>query len=253
MKTVPLWLRSLIPLFLILVTVLDGRPVSDGRLEASFLVARGRMPTESERAAWSGRAEGSSFGELLERHREAIEEDPEEQKGVRARAWRDAFGIVPESLREERSNGRAGKNYREQLQGHLERMRADAETYEAVIHRAYRRVLRRDAYAEELTYWENYDVIPFHLLAASVENWAWRNQPGLMSTAGVPTVTVNSDYLRTQRVAPRVADQIRVALGEERTGPPEENPAAFGRNVIAIGAEGLLSTGRIHFVAAGNS
>jgi hypothetical protein len=138
------------------------------------------------------------------------------------------------------------------VQRHIQRLGGNPVEYEQVMHRAYRLHLERDAYAVELDYWRARPALSFVLLAGCVENWARRNQPGLMATAGVPSVSVNSHYLAAVRLSSAVAAEARAAAG---LPPPGDAAlaAALGRHVVAPGAATIASVGGIHFAAAGGS
>jgi beta-glucanase (GH16 family) len=79
-----------------------------------------------------------------------------------------------------------------------------------------------------------------------VYDWARRNQPGLMFTAGVPSAAVNNPYLATARLSPAVAAEARAAAA---LGSP--SPAALGLHIVAPGATSVASVGGVHFAAAG--
>ncbi len=86
----------------------------------------------------------------------------------------------------------------------------------------------------------------FALLAACIDDWARRNQPGLTVTSGPAAVNVNSPYLATVRLSPALAAELRAASGFQRPAKP-----ALGYHVVAPGAEAVESVGGIHFAAAG--
>jgi hypothetical protein len=77
-----------------------------------------------------------------------------------------------------------------------------------------------------------------------MEDWARRNQPGLMVTSGTPTISINCDYLATVRLSPKVAAEAREGAGLPPAGDG-------GTHVIAAGAGAIVSGGRIHFAMAG--
>ena len=89
-------------------------------------------------------------------------------------------------------------------------------------------------------------MLPFALLAACIDDWARRNQPGLTVTSGPAAVNINSPYLVTVRLSPGLAEEVRAAAGFERPRNP-----ALGYHVLAPGAGRVASVGGIHFVAAG--
>lgn len=218
------------------------------RIAASFVLVLGRAPTATELTEWEASA-GVPLATQLAARREALQRDPALQRIVAAKAWQDAFGRTPTADEITAAVG-AGGTYTEQLKRHVGWLAAHPAEYAQVLHRAYRFLLQRDGFELELDYWKPAGALPYALLVACIEDWARRNQPGLMVTTGIPTASVNCRYLATVRLAPAVAAEARVAAGLAPAGEPALAVAA-GRNVVAVGAEALSSAGGICFVAAG--
>lgn len=243
------------PLFTVAVLVLSTLTAhgqakdQPERIAASFVLAQGRMPTTDEIARWT-QAEPRSLAELLVRQREQLQASPEAQRAVKVKAWQDAFGRTPGENEIAAAASNRGGTYTELMKLHLERLAAHPLEFEQVLHRVYRFLLQRDAYLLEVDYWKQQGVLPYALLVACVEDWARRNQPGLMVTTGIPTVSVNSRYLATVRLSPAVAVEARAATGLAPAGDSVRAIAA-GRNLVAAGAELITSSGGIHFVATG--
>jgi hypothetical protein len=215
------------------------------RIAASFVLALGRGPTADEIVRWT-QPQSLSLANLLARQREQLQADPTMQRAVIVKAWQDAFGRTPG---EDETKAASGGTYTEQMQRHLRRLTAHPEEYEQVLQRAYRFLLQRDAYTLEVDYWKQQGSFSYALLVGCVEDWARRNQPGLMVTTGIPTVSVNSRYMVTVRLSPAVAAEARAAVGLVAADPVFA--IAAGRNLLAAGAAGITSNGGIHFVAAG--
>ncbi len=220
------------------------------RVAASFVLALGRAPTAMELAGGEASAALPLAAQLAAR-REALQRDPALLSTVTVKAWQDAYGRTPTADELKAAVG-AGGTYTEQLKRHVAWLAAHPAEYAQVLHRAYRLLLQRDAFDLELAYWKPEGALPYALLLACLEDWARRNQPGLMVTTGIPTASVNSRYLVTARLAPAVAAEARVAAGLAPAGDAALAVAA-GRNLVAVGAEGVSSAGGIHFVAAGSA
>jgi hypothetical protein len=219
------------------------------RVAASFVLALGRIPTAEETTQWGGAAP-LSLADLIARHRSRLEAAPAERRTVLERASRDAFGIaggVP---------GTGGPaptgTYAEMMTEYLRWLDAHPDEYQQVVQRAYRAVLARDAHPIEVDYWRKRPVTSLALLAACLDDWALRNRPGLMATAGVPAVSINSRYLAAVRLSAAVAAEARAVAGVASVGGPSL-AAASGRNVVAPGAGEIVSVGGIHFTAAGSA
>lgn len=219
------------------------------RIAASFILARGRAPTGAELEQWAEQ-QPASIADLLARHRAELQADAAAQRQVAARAALDAFGRAATGA-ELAPDAAAG--YMELMNRHLGSLRAQPAEYEQVLRRAYRLVVRREAYPEEIDYWRERGTLPFALVAACLEDWMRRNQPGLMVTTGTPTVSASSRYLVTAPLAPAIANEARAAAGLPGVsrGPQEENPGANGRNLVAAGAEAIVTGGHRYFAAAG--
>lgn len=239
-------------MFAATVTVAQSA-ANDERITAAFVLALGREPEASEREHWRTQGELSVAG-LLDAIREHLGTEPSAARLAAWRACRDALGREATEAELDAESG-ADALYVERVQRHRERLAQDAGEYAGVIQRAYRFVVGREAYAEELTYWRERGVFPYVLLVGCLDDWARRNQPGLMVTSGTPTVSINCVYLTTVRLSPVIATEARVAAGlaKPHEGAVEENPAAFGRNVIAAGADRIVAGGQIHFLVAGRA
>jgi hypothetical protein len=136
------------------------------------------------------------------------------------------------------------------MKHHLASLAANPAQYIEVIDRAYQLVIRRAGYPEEHAYWKGHGTLPYVLLVGAIENWALRNQPGLMVTTGTPSIAVNSRFLRTQRLPLPVANEIRTLIGL----PVWTDVARLnnpGNNVVAVGAGGIASVGGVHFMLTG--
>jgi hypothetical protein len=219
------------------------------RIAASFVLALGRVPAADETTQWGGAAP-RSLADLIASHRSRLEATPAEQRTVIERANRDAFGLA---------SGMAGSGgpsatgaYIDMVKVYVRWLDAHPDEYLQVVQRAYRAVLAREAHPVEIDYWRKRPVTSFALLAACLDNWALRNRPGLMATAGVPAVSVNSRCLAAVRLSAAVAAEARAVAGLAIVGGPDL-AAASGRHVVAPGAGEIVSVGGIHFTAAGSA
>lgn len=223
-------------------------PEQRERIAASFVLALGRIPSPKEMEDAVNAP--PKVAELLARHREHLRRNGDARAAVAAKAMLDAFG--PGATVPTGASADHAAIYTERLAGHVEWLAAHPAEYDATIHRAYRLVLERNAYDVELDYWRRQPALPFALLAACIDDWARRNQPGLTATTGVAAVSVNSPYLETVRLSPAVAAEARAAAGL----PPADDRALGAtpdRHVVAAKAARLVSVGGIHFVAAGGA
>ena len=249
MRLTHLSVRLLVPIGIacLCAAVLAQSPVQEERIAASFVLALGRTPTPDEIQRWST-GDAPPLADYIARHRRQLSGDRAAEQAVIVKASQDALGRAPTDD-EARSLSGVGI-YADLMQRHLRWLAAHPADYEQTMHRAYRFLLKRDAYSVEIEYWSRQPVLSFALIVGCVEDWARRNQPGLMATTGIASVSINSRYLATVRLSPGVAAEARAAAGLAK----EADPAlalALGRTVVAPGAEQVASVGGIAFVAAG--
>ena len=226
-----------------------AQTAQEERVAASILLALGRAASPAEIDEWAARGP-ATVSDLMALHRQQIQRDAVARRAVAEKAGQDAFGLAPGA-------GPAGVlpgegTYAELVQRHLVWLAEHPDEYGQMVHRAYRLVLARDAYSIEVEYWARQPPLSFALLAGCIEDWARRNQPGLMATTGVAAVSVNSRYLATVRLSPAVAAETRATLGLTPAGGAAL-AAATGRHVAAPGAAHVASVGGVHFAAVGGA
>ncbi len=228
------------------VTAFAQSDVKEERINAAFLLALGRPPVPAELSQWKARAPGDVASVVAALDRTL---DVATSREVAIRAAADAFGREPSSAELAKAVD-ARADYTGLMKAHLQTLTADRAAFAQVLRGAYQLVLGRDPYEIETKYWQDKPVLSFVMLAGCLENWARRNQPGLMVTAGTPTVSANCRWLRTVALSRAVAAEARAASGLLPDGNPDL-AAAIGRNVIAVGGGAVASNGGIAFVAAG--
>ncbi|MFP4283359.1 MAG: hypothetical protein ACLFU2_12110 [Opitutales bacterium] len=247
--------KSRAPLLLLVCTlggllgseVLAQAGVDAEREAAAALLALGEPADAKE----SGDAGGGSVADRMTHYRSALRDDRSLQEATRDRAHRDAFGLTLEAGPQGWSLPRdTGPLYVDYIEAALDWLKGHPEVYREVIERAYAEVVHRAPYAEELAYWRERGPLSFVLLAGGIEDWARRNQPGLMVTTGVATVSIRSEFLTTQRLSPEVAAETRGAVGMEPEAV-DGGVRTIRHHVIAPGAERIASRGGIHFIAVG--
>lgn len=232
----------------LLATVVPSSAQSTAQevISASTMIAFGRPALAGELA--DPLYANKTLAELLKAHQEDLKNDPALQRLVDNQAEVDAKGWRVEmkggDLRER------GVLYVERLKQNLETLGKSPDWYRDSINRAYQLVIRRDAYPEEFAYWKNYGTLPYVVLVGAIENWAFRNQPGLMVTTGTPSIAINSRFLRTQRVPLGLANEAREVL-DLPVWTDVARQHSPGRNIVAVGAKDVESVGGVHFLLAG--
>jgi hypothetical protein len=241
--------RSLLGLALLplaVVTALAQTAEQKEIINASCMLAFGRPAADGELI--DPLHANKSLAELIQAHVDDLKNDPELQRVTELRAQEDARGYALHGHK-----GIAtpmGVTYAEYMKQNVEFLSRSPDHYRQAIDKAYQLVIRRPAYPEEHEYWKNHGTLPYVLLVGAIENWAIRNQPGLMVTTGTPSIAVNSRFLRTQRVPLSVANEIRPLIGLPIWTDVARlsNP---GNNVVAVGAGGIASVGGVHFMLTG--
>ncbi|GAB5558813.1 MAG: hypothetical protein SynsKO_04600 [Synoicihabitans sp.] len=205
--------------------------IETDRARAAYALGLGLLPTDAE-------TKGSqTVADHISDIRKSIQSDAMVQAAVHARAYHYTFGVeVGDPSRVDGGNG----IFAESVAAHLKTMGEKPSVYRTVLQRAYQHVVGRDVYEEEIAYWSEHPTLPYALLVGCIEDWARRNQPGLMNTSGTPTISINCELLVTARLSPEVAAEAAAWVAE---GP--------GAVIIAPGGETLKSVGDIRFVVAG--
>lgn len=224
-------------------------PAPSERIAASYLLALGRLPSAAEIEPWRNE-EKILIRDLVARLQQQLQKNPDLQQATRVKAFEDAFGRAPRAGEIDVAGGADTRTYTEWMNRHIQQLAAHADDYREVLDRAYRLVVRRGVYEEEVAYWKARETLSYALLVGCIEDWARRNQPGLMVTAGTATVSINSNYLTTVRLPPAIAEEARAVVGLP-TADTDYFRYGSSRTVIAAGAGDVVSGGRIHFVAAG--
>jgi hypothetical protein len=234
----------LVATFLAPAFAVQDKVAQEERITAAYLLALGRAPSASEIDVIA-KDSPSSVAAAIESIQHRIEKEPALQQAISLKAFRDTYGREPsdgELLR--------GGDYTSLMNRYIEKLAISPEEYKHVLERAYRLVVKRGLYDEEIGYWKPYGTLPFALVVACLDEWARRNQPGLMVTTGTAAVSANCHYLTTVRLSPSVAEEARAAL-KFPLAPTSDYYYASNRTVITPGGEQIVSNGRVHFVAAG--
>ena len=222
----------------------------DGGLPAAAgLLVLGRVPSADEIAA-AEREGAKTAAQLREHFSKKLSAEQNARTLAAKQAWRDAFGRDPSQA--ELGAGAKEASYVDLLRAHVKALGENAADYDAVVERVYQQVIRREPYDREMTYWRERGPLPYFLVAAALENWAQRNQPGLMVMGGTATVSINSSFLRGVVLMPDEAAALRAVFALQPEGP-EAIANAGSRTIVAPGAAELVSNGPIFFAAAGVS
>jgi hypothetical protein len=221
--------------------VAESASQTDERQLAAHVLAFGVAP-ESHQPA-TGHA---TIASLLEQHRTRLQADAKAGAAVRQRAWRDAFGRDPSSD-EIREASSPALTYADWMRHHVTFLGSDKAANYETLRRAYLTAVRREPYPEEIDYWRPHGALPFVVLVACLEDWARRNQPGLMVTAGEPTISPQSRLVRAYALSPAVAAEARAAAGLAVADP------GTPRRILVAGADRIVAQGGVHLLVVGRS
>ncbi len=238
----PKWFSSLLCAGALLAPSVFAQTSPEGqRAAVAWIQVFGEIPAT---AAIEQTAKGGSIPAIAAALRQQLGRNEAAAREVAERAWADTFGP---SRPFETGESSGPVSYLELVGAHLESLQTAPQNRRALIDAAYTAVLGRQAYDIEHDYWLGRPPIPFLLVTACLDDWARRNQPGLMATAGPPCIPVDSRRIRTLRLAPAIATEARALLhGDASDGALA---LARGESVLAPGAAGIISVGGIPFLA----
>lgn len=184
----------------------------------------------------------ASFITLIAEGREQLREQPALKTAVVVKAYFDALGRLPTDG-ELRAESDADAMYAERVASLVHALSSNPAEYAQVLDRAYRVVVGRSLYPAETEYWSKRKTMSFTFVAACLDSWVRRNQPGLMMTAGDAIASVNSTCLSTRRLTPEIAAEIAKAF------PWQDATAAESVRIVSPGCAAASSAGGIAFVA----
>ena len=215
------------------------------RVAVAHMLVLGQQPSANELSEWQGQ-ETLTLEQILAKARQRLRDDRSLERQVTERSFQDAYGRDMDAEDRAELEDRFGDDhgYTRAMKHHIDWLAVQPDEYERVINRAYRFVIQRDAYAEEIEYWTERETLSYVLLVGCIEDWARRNQPGLMVTAGTPTISINCPYLTTMRLSPAIAAEARRAVDLAQSGGEKHY-------IVAAGADRVVSEGGIHFALVG--
>ena len=222
-------------------------PANTAPVDAAFVLTLGRLPSNEERAA-ALKADGDIVARI-QALRQRLSSDLVLDHDAATRAYEDAFGQVPTAA--DLAGGKPATSYTDAVAGHLQWLAAHPDAYVEVIERVYPLVISRKVYPEEIAYWKKQPPLPFVLLVGCVENWARRNQPGLMVTTGTPTMSVNSEFLTTVPLGPAEAHAAAEAFKLPIDTAPESSRSQ-PHHLVAAGGASVATDGGMYFAVAGS-
>jgi hypothetical protein len=217
------------------------------RIQASYLIALGRLATEDEVKYWIGQ-NPKSVSDLVTRHRDYLTRDNGTHQDVIRRSYLAALGKPPSGS--EMQHWMAGSDtYTNLVTNHTNWLRSNPAQYVEVIKRSYQNVLGRPAKDAEVNHWKNQGVFAYCILAACHEDWKKRGgEATATATKAVPT---SSSFLNTVSVSPNILSESKLAVSSLIGNDGASMVAAGGGNMVAAGGGNMVAAGGGNMVAAG--
>jgi hypothetical protein len=215
------------------------------RIQASYLLAFGRLATDDEVKYWSGQ-NAKSVSDLVLRHRDYLKGNPGPHEDVIRRSYQAALGKTPDA--KEIKHWMAGNDtFTGLVNNHVDWLRSNPTEYENVIKRSYQKVLGRAATAGEVNYWKGQGVYAYSVLAACHEDWKKRGGER-KDKAVLPT---SSNYFSSYPVSAGVLAETRTAVSNVIGQNGANIVGNAGGNLVAAGAGNMVAAGGGNMVAAG--
>lgn len=229
----------------------DARQLKRERIQASYMLAFGRAPQESEITYWQGRNDANTIEQMVNLHKDYFKSNRAANNEVIAKAYLDALGRNP--IQSELDYWAKGSNsYVELMKNHISWLSGNPAEYEKVIKRSYSFVLGRQPDAGEISYWRGQGVFSYVLLVGCHEDWKRRNNnnSGAKKTSGASQIPASPTYVALVPVSAQVATEARSFAGLVAAGAGNL-VAAGGGNLVAAGGGNLVAAGGGNLVAAG--
>lgn len=212
---------------------------STERIQASYLVALGRVPNSGEIAYWRGQG-NLSVQQLIDRHKKYIGEDRGTRESIIRKSYVDVLGYNP-SPDEVKYHSQFNRTYAQMVNEHIEYAKRYGHIHDNIIKNSYQLAFRRQPNDGELRYWKQFGVISYSYLVSMHEEYKKANN--YPSNRVLP---MNSS-VSFAPVSASVLSETRFAFGE-LVG---HMVAAGGGNMVAAGGGNMVAAGGGNMVAAG--
>lgn len=251
---IPMNTLRLLAAFLIgsVASLLSAQTVGDAvakihreRIQASYLLAFGRLATDAEVKHWTGQ-NPKSVAELVTKHRDYLTRDTGTHQDTIRRSYLAALGVAPKP--EEIRHWMSGNDtYTGLVKNHVNWLKANPAEYEKVIKRSYQTVLGRQPTPAEVSHWKGQGVFAHYVLAACHEDWKRRGGAGLAK----PVFPASTSFAATVQVTPNIMNETRSAVSSLIGNDAGSIVGNAGGNLVAAGGGNLVAAGGGNMVAAG--
>lgn len=217
------------------------------RIQASYLLAFGRLPNSGEVTYWNGQGQ-KSVQQLIDNHKSYIKSNTGTAgKEVIIKSYVDALGYRP-SQAEINYHAQYGRTYSEMMNNHLIYLKGQPGEYDKVIRRSYQTALGRQPNEGELTYWRNQGLLSYMVLVNFHQDWKNRNTQGQSQAAAI---SANAPVLAVATVSANILSETKGAYNSLVSPGGSNLVAAGGGNLVAAGGGNLVAAGGGNLVAAG--
>ena len=160
---------SLLTFFVVLSFSVHAQDDKTQRVQASYILAFGQMPSSGEITYWTGQPESASMSQLMAKHRSFINSGGYKKEAI-INSYKDALGRRP-------SDGEIGyyspmnMTYTDLMKNHIQWLSGNAGEYDKVINNAYRYALNRAPSTDELNSWKtNSRKYSYAMIAGYLQN-----------------------------------------------------------------------------------
>ncbi len=236
---------------------------NDQRIQASYLLAFGRLANSGELTYWNSQGK-KSVQQLVDGHKTYIRSNMGSiGREVIIKSYVDALGYRP-TEGEIKFHTQYPRTYTEMMNGHLVFVQGNPAEYEKVITRSYQMILGRKPSLDEIKYWKGQGIISYMILANNHQDWKNRNaalqaqaQPQAQPQAQSTALSTTAPLLAVASVSGDVLIEVKEAskgLSSSAGAVPTGGGnmvAAGGGNMVAAGGGNMVAAGGGNMVAAG--
>ncbi|WP_316787178.1 hypothetical protein [Pedobacter frigiditerrae] len=217
------------------------------RVQASYLLAFGRLPSSGELTYWNGQGQ-KSVQWLVDNHKGYIKSNQGTiGKEIIVKSYVDALGYRP-SQSEINYHAAFNRTYTEMMSNHLVYVKGVPSEYEKVIKRSYQTVFGRQPNAGELSYWKSQGLFSYMILVSCHQDWKNKNSSGQSQKMAIAT---NAPFLVTATVSQSVMNETKTTFAGLVSPGGGNMVAAGGGNMVAAGGGNMVAAGGGNMVAAG--
>ena len=215
------------------------------RIQASYLLAFGRLPSSGEITYWNGQGQ-KTVQQLVDNHKGYIKTNQASiGREVIIKSYIDSLVYRP-SQAEINYHAAFNRNYTEMMSNHLLYVKGQPTEYEKVIKRSYQTILGRQPSTNEINYWKSQGLLSYMILVNCHQEWKNKN-----TASKTTSITLNAPLLATASVSSSVLSETK-AVYSSLVSPGGGNVvAAGGGNIVAGGAGNIVAGGAGNIVAAG--